>query len=802
MLKNYIKIAWRNLIRNKSYTVINILGLAVGMACCLLIGLYIQEELSFDTFHENADRIAAIGKESGFFGMSLITPYPLAEALVEEIPQVDKAVRLLSTNGFLLSKERQDFIKVENGHYTSNAFLNIFSFKLISGNEGDVLSSPNSIVLSETAAKQLFGSENPVGQSLYWQQRDTLTTLQVSGIIENQPRNSSIEYGALISMNTLPENRRPPDSWGASSFYTFALLQSPEAFSLMEDQLQAVVETHYTPSEEGEYSHQFFALPFTEYHLSENTNDPGFTGNKAYIYLFGSTALFILIIACVNYVNLATARATLRAKEVGVRKVLGAMKKQVAGQFIGESIILSISAYIIGCGVTILALSFFNQLFGTNLVWQESGGFMFWMTLIAAGIGIIAGFYPSIYLSRFSPSSVLRSQKTGTGSGAFLRKTLVVAQFSIALVLIIGSLVVYKQLQFTQTKDLGFDGEQVVVVNLPNYEAWSDRNVIRNNLNGLVGIRQISMSGGSPGKFNVRSSGQPSMLSSEAKVDDSEGNIVMAPMDVDYNFLDLLDIQILAGRDFSEDMMSDVDRAVIINKKTADLLGWTVQEALGKPFNKNGDVGEVIGVTENFHISSLHEEIEGVSLTLHDPDLNFGAGSILAKLAPDRISEVMNEIENEVKVYSPNTPFDYEFLDDRFDEMYRTEQRFGEIVALFTFIAIVIACFGLYGLATFSAERRIKEIGIRKVLGASVTNIITLLSKDFLKLVVLGFFISVPFAWYAMNQWLTDFAYRIDIGADIFVLAGGAALLIAILTVSWQSIKAAFTNPVDSLRSE
>lgn len=802
MLKNYIKIAWRNLIKNKSYTVINILGLAVGMACCLLIGLYIQEELSFDTFHENVDRIAAIGNEAGFYGTSLITPYPLADALVEEIPQVENAVRLNNAGRLILSREGENYTEIEDALYTSTTFFDIFSFNLLSGNEEDALSTPNQIVLSEGVSQQLFNTDNPVGQSLYWQKRDTLITLQVSGVIEDQPKNSSIEYEAFVSANTMSESRRSPDSWNGASFSTFALLQSPEAFSLMEDQLQSLVERHYEPNEEGEYFHHFFTLPLTEFHLSEDTDDPGFTGNRAYIYLFGSIALFILIIACVNYVNLATARATLRAKEVGVRKVLGAMRKQVAGQFIGESMILSLTAYFIASGISLLALPFFNQLFATSLEWQESSSFLVWMIFVAAGIGIVAGFYPSIYLSRFSPSSVLRSQKTGTGSGAFLRKTLVVAQFTIALVLIIGSMVVYKQLQFTQTKDLGFDGEQVVVVDLPNYDAWNHRNVIQNKLTGLAGIKEISIAEVSPGKFNVRSSGQPTSFSTEAQVDNNAVNIVMNPAKVDYNFLDLLDIQILAGRDFSKDMVSDGKRAVILNEKAVEMLGWTAEDAIGKPFKKGGGEGEVIGVTENFHITSLHNEIEGVTLTLHDPTSRYGGGSLLAKLAPDRISQVMDEIENEVEAFTPNTPFTYEFLDDWFDAMYRTEQRFGQIVAIFTFIAIVIACLGLYGLATFSAERRIKEIGIRKVLGASLMNIIALMSKDFLKLVLLGFLISVPIAWYAMNQWLTDFAYRIEIGAGFFVTAGAAAMLIAILTVSWQSMKAATANPVDSLRSE
>lgn len=772
------------------------------MACCLLIGLYIQEELSFDTFHENADRIAAIGNESGFFGTSLITPYPLANALVEEIPQVENAVRLNNAGRLILSREGESFTEIENAHYTSSSFFDIFSFKLLSGEENDALSAPNKIVLSEGVSQQLFNNDNPVGQSLYWQKRDTLITLQVSGVIEDQPKNSSIEYEALISANTMEESRRSPDSWNGASFSTFALFQSTEALSSVEPHLQALVERHYEPNDEGEYSHHFFALPLTNYHLSENTDDTGFTGNRAYIYLFGSIALFILIIACVNYVNLATARATLRAKEVGVRKVLGAMKKQVAGQFIGESIILSISAYIIGCGITILTLPFFNQLFGTNLGWHESTGFMLWLILAAIGLGIVAGLYPSFYLSKFSPSSVLRSQKTGTGSGAFLRKSLVVAQFSIALVLIVGSLVVYKQLQFTQTKDLGFNGEQVVVVDLPNFESWSHRDVIRNNLSGVAGIKKVSMAGGSPGKFKVRLSQPASAISNEIQIQDKEREIVFAPASVDYNFLELLDIKIMAGRDFSEDRGADVNEAIIFNEQMAEMLGWTPEQAIGKSLHILGDQREVIGVTENFHISSLHKEIEAVTLTLHDPASTYGGGSILAKLASDRISQVMDEIEDEVKAFAPNTPFTYEFIDDTFDAMYRTERRFGQVVAMFTFIAIVIACLGLYGLATFSAERRIKEIGIRKVLGASVTNIVALLSKDFLKLVVLGFLISVPIAWYATNQWLTDFAYRIEIGANLFLIAGVAAILIALFTVSWQSIKAATANPVDSLRSE
>lgn len=800
MLKNYIKIAWRNLTRHKSYTLINTLGLTIGMACCVLISLYIKEELSYDTFHEKADRIVAVGVEGGFFNRSLSTPYPLADAMVDEIPEVEQAVRMDGTGTLNLSRDGQNFTVIEEGKYAEPSFFDVFSFDLLRGDERQVLSAPNSIVLSRSSSRQLFGNEDPIGHSLFWQQRDTLISLEVTGIVEDEPQNSSIGYSALISYETMEQDRLDPTAWSSYYLATFAVLQSPESLNSLPAKLDTLANRHYEDRESTASSRSFFSLPLKDYHLSEASRDDGFTGNRTYVYLFGSVALFILLIAGVNYVNLATARASLRSKEVGVRKTLGALRKQVAAQFIGESVILTVTAYIFGCLIAIEILPLFNQLFGTSLVWHSNIEFLLWLVLAAIAIGILAGFYPSVYLSRFTPSQVLRSQQGGRPSDSLLRKGLVVSQFAIALVLIIGSMIVYQQLQYTQTKDLGFNGDQVVMVDLPNREAWNQSEVLRNNLAQYAGIEKLSVSMGAPGEFNIRLANNVDSLAPGNKVS-SEDPIVFAPAVVDYNFLELLDINLVAGRNFSPDRGSDVEQAYILNEKGAEMLGWTPEEAIGKAFGEGGG-GEVIGVVEDFHISSLHDDIEGIYLQLNSSTSFYTSGIVLAKLKAQQIGDALDKIEAEVAKFSPNTRFNYEFLDDKFDAMYRTEQRFGKIVGLFTMIAIIIACLGLYGLAAFSAERRTKEIGIRKVLGATVANVVGLLSKDFVKLVALGFLIAAPIAWYAMNRWLADFAYRIEIGPGIFALAGGAALVIALLTVSWQSIRAATANPVDSLRSE
>ena len=802
MINNYIKIAWRNLTQHTSYTVINIFGLAVAMACCILIALYAKEELSFDDFHKNADRIVSVGLESGFFGRTLSTPHPLADAMEEEMPAVEKAIRLNGTGPLKLSKDGQNFAEIETGKYTETAFFDIFSFDLIRGNPAKALGSPHSIILTEQVSRQLFtSSENPLGQSLYWQRGDTVEALEVTGIVEAPPQNSSIRYQAIVSYNTLDTMRRQPDAWRSYSLNTYALLSSKESLSSLPGQFEKLVRAHYKTREGEEPGMTFFGVPLTGLHLSEMSSDVGFTGNRSYLYLFGSVALFILIIACVNYVNLATARTSLRSQEVGVRKTLGAMRGQIVGQFLGESVFLAVISYLFGFVISLMALPYFNELFGTNVVWTNNYLFLGSLLLTAVVIGILAGFYPAIYLSGFSPAKVLRSKGVLGPAGSWLRKTLVVTQFAIAMALIISALVVYQQLNFTQTKDLGFNGEQVVSVEMPNYQGWRLRDQIRSTLLKQSGIQEVSVASSVPSGFNVRLGQKPEKISPRAQANTDE-SIVFSPAVVDYNYIDLLDIELLAGRNFSSDLATDKTRGYIINKKGAAKLGWTPEEAIGKPFGIQDSEGEIIGVTENFHISSLKEEIGAVVLQMKEASSWSSRGNILARLAPGQIQESMNVIEEELEKYDANMTFHYDFLDDKFDAMYRTERRLAKVVSLFTFIAIVIACLGLYGLSAFSVERRVKEVGIRKVLGATATQVVRLLSVDFLKLVLLGFLISIPIAWYAMNQWLQDFAYRIEIGPGIFVLAGAAAMVIALATVSWQSVRAAVANPVKSLRSE
>jgi len=795
MLNNHIKIAWRNLTRHKSNTIINLSGLAVGLACCILIALYAREELSYDRFHENSNSVVTLGVEHKQFGKMISTPYPLAAALEEEVPEVQRATRLISIQNLNLSRDGQDYITIDQMQYAETGFFDIFSFGLLYGNKEFALEAPGQIVLTKRTSQQLFGEINTVGESVYWMQEDTTMVLEISGVVDNPPQNSSITFDALVSFETFPERYRKPGSWGAYSFSTYALLNGPEARNVLDEHLDVIASSHYKNA-----NTKFISIPLTSLHLSEMSYNSGFTGNAKYLYLFGSVALFILIIACVNYVNLSTAKVSLRAKEVGVRKTAGAGKAQLAMQFLSESVLLSFGAYLLALLLAEVAMPWFNQLFGTNITGGENMMFLIWLGIGAAGVGLLAGVYPAFYLSGFSPSLILRNNLPRGHSGAMLRKGLVVGQFGIALVLIMGSMVIYEQLRFAQSKDLGFDGEQVVAINLPTQQAWQMRHTLRDRAASHAGVAGAAVANGSPGNFNVRLSHDPETLSPDNRAKTEEG-VSIAPAVVDYDFIEVLDIKLLAGRNFSREYTSDQERAYILNRKAAEELGWSPEDAVGSRFTLDNE-GEVIGVIENFHIASLHRDIEPVVLQIHESGSWSVTGRLLARLHPDRIPEAMNFLEQEIAGYAPNLSFNYEFLDDKFDAMYRTERRLGQIVSLFTFIAIFVACLGLYGLAAFAAERRIKEIGIRKVMGATVTQVVALLNRDFLKLVLLGFVIAIPAAWYLMTRWLADFAYRIELGPGIFLVAGGAAIFIALLTVSWQSVKAAVANPVDSLRSE
>jgi len=762
--------------------------------------LFIRGELSFDHFQAHEDRIAAIGCR--LFGRSLATPYPLAGALEREVPEVEKAVRVKSASKLRLSRDGRAFIQTQKkALYTEPAFFDIFSFHLLSGNPSHTLSDPRSIVLTQSVSKQLFGDANPVGKTVYWQKEDTVITMNVTGVVGNVPRNSTLQFSTLISMSTLPTNYRNVNGWGGDMYLTYVLLRSPADQSVLPERLKEMAKRYIPSKTLAHNSPYFFSSPLSQLHLSTLTQDNGFSGSWRYLYLFGSIALFLLIIACVNYINLSTARSTMRAHEVGVRKVLGAGKMQVAGQFLGESVILSIMAYLVGIAIASVILPFFNSIFGTVLTLSHHMGFLGIMLLGAVLVGLISGLYPALFLSAFSPTTTLRNRQTSGASTALLRKILITFQFTIALVLIVGVLVIFRQLRYIQTVDLGFNPHRVVTFGLTN-RLWNKRDELEHDLAILPGIQEASIDMGAPADFHISLGLKPSRISPESNVPDGVNYINLSPAVVDYHFLSLLHIKLLAGRNFSKKMSSDESHAYILNKEFAARLGWTPKQAIGKTINIHDGPGKVIGVTENFHIASMHQAVSPVILSLGESRSWHVSGILMARLAPGHFNAAIQAIKKELKSFDHNYYGDYEFMDQTYAAMYRTDRRLGDTMVLFTIIAIFVACMGLYGLATFAAKRRTKEIGIRKVLGASVTGIVAMLSKDFLKLVGIGFLIAIPIAWYAMHRWLQNFAYHIHIGIGVFLLAGILAMVIALATVSWQSIRAALANPVESLRNE
>ncbi|HEX6982446.1 MAG TPA: ABC transporter permease [Balneolaceae bacterium] len=778
--------------RNKSYTFINVGGLAVGFACCILIALYVRSELSHDDFYEYADRLVVIGKESSFWGKGTTTPYPLAGALEAEVPMVEKAVITLWPGEAEVSIDDQDYFEEDGVFHAGEDFFNMFSFPFIRGNREGALIEPNTAVISAELAEKYFPGENPIEQIIYSKKRGK-QAYTITGVARSND-NSYVDFNAVLSLSTLDYAESHGDSWRSYMFFTYALLNEASDINELNKQFEAFVDRHYgKESKSG-----FFAQKISDFYLSDLSVSEGFSGQWLYVYLFSSVALFILLLACVNYINLSTARAAKRAREVGVRKTLGAGRSQIIKQFIGESVLMSSAAFIIALFLAYLILPAFNVLFGMNMTFSEAG--FDWFVILAAIaliVGFLAGSYPAFYLSAFNPALVLKGDSAKGSSGSWLRKSLVIVQFIVAAALIIATVVVFMQLRYTQQKDLGFEGEQVVMTSVPGQGSKAFRSEIVSH----PAILSATVSNAIPGRFHVTFGLYPQNLSPATKADTTE-SISFKPGEVDYYYIETLEMEMAAGRQFSEERTTDRTQAYMINEAAAKAMGWSTEEAVGKPFSLGSDVmGEVIGVVENFHIASFHQSIEPVALTLFDSESWSSPKDVAIRLASGHIQEGLRHIE-EVRAEFTNEPFVYSFLDDEFAEMYREERRLAQVFGGFAAIAVLLACMGLFGLATFTAERRTKEIGIRKVMGATVSNIVSLLSKDFLKLVIIGFVIAVPLAWYFMQQWLQDFAYRIDIGVGIFLLAGALALFIALATVSWQSIRAAVANPVDSLRSE
>lgn len=793
MIKNFFKITFRNLWRHKGFSFINILGLAVGMGACFLIFLYVSFERSYDLFHSKASNIYRLVTDIDTPSETIhagITSWPMGPNIKADFPEVEAVARVQRT-GMLITKEEKKF-QEESVLFADSTFFKLFDFPLTKGDPKSVLKEQLSVVLTKSAAKKYFGDADPVGQtlSLY-----DYYPAKITGVMEDLPQNSHIKADLLVSMSTLTQNFNPgqDEQWSNFDATTYLLLKEGTNAASLEKKFPDFLQRHNGKvMEESKMHFTLFLEPLKDVYMNAERDDAIENGSKSNVYIFSIVALFILLIACFNFINLTTARSTERAKEVGVRKVVGAERAQLVRQFIGESLILSLIAFVVALGLTALFLPLFNQLAGKEVSAGVLSNLSHLALLFAAamGLGLVAGIYPSLVLSAFKPIVVLKGRfATGT-RGIALRKGLVVVQFTISIALIIGTLVVYNQTKYMRSQELGFKKDQTLVLDTQGDES---RNTLKNELSKLAQVKSASLSSSVPGGPNSKA---------YSEIENSKGDLQVANVDlyfVDFDYIPHYKIQMVAGRPFSKDFLTDTTEAMVINEAAAKYFGYaTATEAVGKRFKQWGREGKIIGVMKDFHFRSLQETIVPLSMRIEPSRSNLLSVQVAAAQLPATIAA----IESAWKTIVPRKPFSYYFLDEFFDRQYRSEERFGKLFLNFAILAIFISCLGLLGLVYYSTLQRTKEIGVRKVMGASVASIINLLSKDFLKLVVISFFIAAPLAWYFMYQWLQSFAYRTNLSWWIFLAAAVIALLIAFVTTSFQAIKAAIANPVTSLRTE
>jgi putative ABC transport system permease protein len=807
MIKNYIKTAIRSLSKNKGFTAINVLGLALGLASCLLIIFYVFDELNYDRYNTKADRVYRVNEDIRFGGNTnsyAVAPAPLASALKNDFPEVEQVVRFRSRGELQVKKGNQD-IQENMVVYADPSIFKVFTLPMIDGDPATALNDTHSIVITEKTAQKYFNRTDVVGQVLTI--NDT-ALYKITGVIKNIPKQSHFNFDFFISMASTPEGK--DDAWFSSNFNTYVLLRQGTDFNKFQakipaffkqqagPQMQSVLHLTFDKFEQGGNYFRINFTPLKKIHLySSREAELGMNGNIEFIYMFSAVALFILLIACVNFMNLSTARSANRAREVGVRKVLGSPRKYLIAQFLTESIIVTLIGAIIAFFAAWALLPLFNQMSGKDLTITAQT--MVWIVPLMIGlvliIGALAGSYPALFLSGFQPIEVLKGKLASGFKGGMLRNFLVVFQFSISIFLIIGTLVIYNQLKYIQSKDLGYNRNQVFTV-------WNV-NVLGNNAKAfkqevkqLTGVQNVTMTGALPtsGYWN-------SSVIFKGPVADQKKSVTSETWVVDEDYIATLGMKMQSGRNFSKEMLTD-STAILINETAEKMLGFKnpINQLVYYPQDNKALVLKpyhIIGVVKDFNFQSLRSNVTPLILFMGNDE---GGISIRANAA--NIPTLLNQIKSKWSGFSPNQQFMYTFMDQDFDAIYRTEQRTGIIFVSFSSLAIIIACLGLFGLAAYAAEQRTKEIGIRKVLGASMSTIVQMLSKDFIKLVVIAIIIASPLAWWAMNKWLQDFAYCIHIQWWVVAIAGSGAILIAFVTISFQSIKAALTNPVKSLRSE
>jgi putative ABC transport system permease protein len=816
MLKNYLKIAWRNMSNNKLFSFLNIFGLATGFTCCIVITLYIVRETSYDTHHKNADRIYELATtfvKDGKDDPKPNTPAPMAAAMRQEFPEIEETTRILqlfAEDKTLLQYkpaigETKSFYETR-GYAADSTFFRLFSYRFIEGNPNTCLDAPGTVVINEEIATKLFGNETALDKIIkISSSTNGDTSFIVSGVFRPLKHPTQIDARFFISMkggNVQQFIEGQTDMAGNNMFQTFLLLKRGANAKTLEAKFPAFVDKYIGKALEsmGFYKKQFL-IPVKEMHLhSGMDSNISAVGSTASLYILGAIALFTLLLACINFMNLSTARSSKRSAEVGIRKVLGAERNSLVKQFIGESILMSFIALLLALAITFLSLRLFSYISGTELLLDVFSQWTLILGFIGIAIitGVLAGSYPAFYLSSFIPVKVLKGSFISSLSAVALRKGLVIFQFVISVVLIIASVVIDKQMQYMRTKDLGFQKDQQIIIPMRSSTAKNIYTPLKNEVLKNPFVQNVGASAYYPGIMNpsdlsLRREGTPA----------SEGKLVRTNV-VDETFLQTLGIQPMAGRLFSSAFPADTNRRIIINMATVQQLGFrSPDEAIGKKllFNWREYAFEyyVVGVVKDFHFQDLHIPIAPYAFFLNNqPNYSY----LLVNAKAGNIGTLLNGIGKTWRTFNPNEPFEYSFLDEDFQRNYATEDRRAAMVSFFTTIAILISCLGLFGLAAFSAEQRTKEIGIRKVLGASVGTIVSLLSKDFIKLVVIALFIAAPIGWYIMNKWLGDFAYRIDIGWWMFAVAGAFAILIAFATISLHAMKAALSNPTKNLRTE
>ena len=813
MLRNFLTTALRNLRKQSFYAIINIIGLALGIACCALIVLFVQDELSFDQYHEKSDRTYRLFVDLKFNemeGKMSYMPAPMAKTLIQDYPEVEIAARMRGVGDYLVKRGDADNIKEERVILADPELFEIFDFTVLAGDPVTGLQAPNTLVITEPLARKYFGEEEAVGQTLRINENEDY---KVVAVIEEMPYNSHFRFDIFTSMETSEESKRI--FWLSHNFFTYIVLREGTDPQALEDKFPQMIEKYAGPElkqflgisvdefEEGGSKLGYFLQPLSDVHLrAAEIEGLGGKGDINNVYIFSIIALFILLIACINFMNLSTARSANRAREVGIRKVMGSFRSQLISQFLIESVVLSIIAFFIALGLVILMLPYFNEISGKHMsvdhLYTRLAPLLFLASII---VGILAGLYPAFFLSAFQPIQVLKGKKLAKTTNFSLRSILVVFQFFASILLIIGTIVVQQQLSYVQNKKLGFNKEQVLIVHDAYTLGTKKTYTLKNELVAIPNIKSVSVSNFLPveGFSNNNNIFWPEGNKTQ------ESGVAMSNWYVDHDYLSTLQMETVHGRDFSLDFPTD-SMAVILNEEAMKQFGYT-EDPIGRKIVSLDDVDPetnepiyeeytVIGVVEDFHFTSVKNKISALGLFIG------GRGTLSLRLTTNDLDQTIASVRNTWNEFAPGQPFLYTFLDDHFGEMYESEQRLGKIFASFAILAILVACLGLFALATFMAEQRSKEMSIRKVLGASVPEIVLLLTKEFTRLVLIAFVIAVPVAWFAMQQWLDGFAYKVSMGVGTFLLAGIIALLIAFLTISYQAIRAAYVDPINALRNE